>query len=176
MSAAAAEAAPPRSPRLAAGLSALLPGLGQLYAGERATGIAALCASAGILGGIALAVAGPPALRSWTTVVLLAFVYPFLWLPAVRDAHRRARGAPSPLLAGEQVWYVVFMLATVGPLALPLLWYSPRFSRRLKLWLTAAVVALALVAVAFTVWVGPWLEAWVIELFRLLQGLPEPAG
>ena len=54
----------PPSPRLAAALSALLPGLGQLYLGERAKGVAVLAAALGILAGTALALVGPTALRS----------------------------------------------------------------------------------------------------------------
>jgi TM2 domain-containing membrane protein YozV len=153
-----------RSPRVAAGLSALLPGLGQLYLGERATGVAVLAAAVGVLVGIALAIAGPAPLRSWATVAMLAVVYPFLWLPAVRDAYRRARGQPSPLLAGEQLWYVVLMLATVGPLALPLLWRSPRFSLRAKYLWTTAVVLVALAGIAFTVWLGPLLQRHLTEV------------
>jgi drug/metabolite transporter (DMT)-like permease len=161
---------PARSPRVAAGLSALVPGLGQLYLGERPTGFAVLAAAVGILGGVLVAMTGPAPLRSWTTVALLVFVYPFLWVPAVRDAWRRGRGGPSPLLAGEQAWYVLFMLATVGPMALPLLWRSPRFSVRARRWWTAAVVAVALLGVAFTLWVGPIVERKLRELLEAVQG------
>jgi len=160
----------PSSPRLAAALSALLPGLGQLYLGERAKGVAVLAAALGILAGIALALVGPAALRSWATVAMLAVVYPFLWLPAVRDAYRGARGQSSPLLAGEQVWYVIFMLAIVGPMAVPLLWQSPRFSPRAKRLWTAAVILIALVGVAFAVWLGPILQRYLTEILDLLDG------
>ena len=162
----------PPSPRLAAALSAFLPGLGQLYLGERAKGLAVLAAALGVLAGVVLALGGPAALRSWATVAMLAVVYPFLWLPAVRDAYRAARGEPSPLLAGEQAWYVIFMLATVGPMALPLLWQSPRFSTRAKRWWTAAVVAVALAGVAFAVWLGPIVQRYLTEILDLASGAP----
>lgn len=165
-----------RSPRLAAGLSALLPGLGQLYLGDRPKGIAILAAAAGVLAGVALAVAGPAALRSWATVAMLAVVYPFLWLPAVRDAYRGARGEPSPLLAGEQLWYVILMLLTVGPMALPLLWRSPRFSRRAKHLWTAAVILIALGGIAFTVWLGPLLQRHLAEVLDQLEAVRGTGG
>ena len=103
---------------------------------------------------------------------MLAVVYPSLWLPAVRDAYRAARAEPSPLLAGEQAWYVIFMLATVGPMALPLLWQSPRFSLRAKRWWTAVVIAVALAGVAFTVWLGPIVQRYLSEVQGLLVGAP----
>ena len=34
----------------------------------------------------------------------------------------------SLALAGDRAWYTVLMLLTVGPMALPLLWHSRRFS------------------------------------------------
>ena len=146
------------SPFLAALLSLLVPGTGQLYNGERAKGVAVLCIDAGIAIGIALATIGPPACRSTLTVIALAGVYLFIWVPAVIDAYQQAAGIGKPLLSGETRWYVLFMLASVGPGAIPLLWQSPRFSRRAKIALTIIVILVAISLILLTVVVGPMLE------------------
>jgi hypothetical protein len=157
--------APRRSPRLAAALSFMAPGLGQLYNGERAKGLAVLCVALGAWAGVALATVGPQALRSPLTVGCLGLAYAALWIPAVADAHRRASGRPSRLLSGERVWYVVVMLLTVGPMALPLLWQSPRFSRAAKIAWTAAVLFVALLFLATAFLAGEALQ-------RLLEARP----
>lgn len=55
-------------------------------------------------------------------------------------------GAPRPSRWYHSVWFVLVMLFFVlGPLALPLLWSSPRFSR-------AAKWTLTLLLVVFLVW------------------------
>ncbi len=154
-----------KSPWVAAALSLVVPGLGQLYNGERAKGTALICIAAGIAGGILLATAGPLPFRSWLTPLMLGAICPFVWVPAILDARRRAVGLGSPLLAGEKVWYVVVMLLTVGPMALPLLWQSRRFSRAAKIGWTIAVIALAIGGILLVVAVGPALE-------HLQQGSP----
>lgn len=130
------------SPLLAALLSLLVPGLGQWYAGDRAKGLVVLCMDAGLLAGILLATIGPPQMRSAMTVWFLGLVYVFVWVPAVIDAAQQAAGSAQPLLSGGRAWYVVLMLLTVGPGALPLLWRSPRFSRAGKLFWTLLVTTI----------------------------------
>ena len=39
------------------------------------------------------------------------------------------------------VWVLLFLFVVLGPLGLPYLWKSPRFSQALKILLTIAVVA-----------------------------------
>jgi len=147
-----------RSPFLAALLSLAVPGAGQLYNGERTKGLAILCIDAGIAIGVACALIGPTAFRSTLTALALAGVYCFIWIPAVIDAYQQAAGIGRPLLSGESRWYVLFMLASVGPGAIPLLWQSPRFSRKAKVALTIIVILLALSLILLTVVVGPMLE------------------
>jgi len=65
---------PTRSPWVAAVLSLLLPGLGQLYNQERPKGVALLCMTAGITYGLVMSTLGPAAFRSLVTAVLLAVV------------------------------------------------------------------------------------------------------
>ena len=163
---------PTRAPWIAAALSLLLPGLGQLYNGERPKGIALLCMTLGVAYGLFMSVLGPASSRSLVTAVLLAIVYLLVWPPAVMDAYRYAAGNPSPLLAGEKTWYVILMLLTVGPMALPLLWQSPRFSRGGKIGWTIAVILIVLVGIAMLLVIGPAVERALQHFTPALQGAP----
>ena len=139
--------------------SAALPGLGQYLKGQRTQGIIMLCMTCGILGTIALAVAGPAALQSSITVWIMSLIYLFVWFPAVIDAAGKPGSAASQTLSGDRAWYVVMMLLTVGPMALPLLWTSPRFSRRAKRAWTTFVIIVFISAMYLTlVWI-PKIEA-----------------
>ena len=142
--------APGRSPWLAGLLSALAPGAGQLYNGERAKGWAMLC----IAGGILLASA---ATHAWLTGLLLGAVYLCVMIPSASDAYRTAGGQAAPVQP-QATWYVVLMLLSVGPFALPLLWQHPRFSRGAKIGWTIAVILMALAAVLALSSVGTTLE------------------
>ena len=54
----------------------------------------------------------------------------------------RSREPPSPLTwYYRPVWVLVLLFLVLGPLALPYLWRSPSFSRRLKFVLTVLVIA-----------------------------------
>ncbi|MFQ5528063.1 MAG: hypothetical protein ACE5GX_17625 [Thermoanaerobaculia bacterium] len=149
----------PHHPSLSAALSALLPGLGQLHNGERAKGAALACTAAAILCGLLWSTIGPLPSRSWLSALTLIVAYPFLWLPAVLDAHQRARGLENTFLSETRRWYVVFLLVVTGPMATPLLWQSPSFSRLEKIAWTAVVVLIALAAVFLILVVGPALES-----------------
>ena len=163
---------PTRSPWIAAALSLLLPGLGQLYNQERPKGIALLCMTAGIAYGLFMSLLGPSHARSLVTAVLLAIVYLLVWPPAVVDAYRHAAGKSSPLLSGEKAWYVILMLLTVGPMALPLLWQSPRFSRGGKIGWTVAVILIVLLGIAMLLVIGPAVERALQNFAPALQGVP----
>lgn len=69
-------------------------------------------------------------------------------------------------------WVVLVLLfAALGPLALPLLWRSPHFSRGWKIALTAAVLVLTAVLV-WLLWITAAMfvrrvqEAWDLGVFR----------
>lgn len=147
------------TPFTAAALSALLPGAGQWANGERVKAGALWAMVAGIAGSIWLALAGPAAVRSHVSALLLSAIYLFVVGPAVSDAHQVAsgRGAQS-LLSGTRRWYVIVMLFTVGPMALPFLWQSSGFSRRAKWLWTAAIFAIAALSLWFVLAVGPLIE------------------
>ena len=54
----------------------------------------------------------------------------------------RSREPPAPIKwYYRPVWVLVLLFLVLGPLALPYLWRSPSFSRRLKVVLTVLVVA-----------------------------------
>lgn len=157
-----------QSPYVAAVLSFVVPGLGQLLNGERAKGVAILCITAGMWAGLLMATIGPSAARSVLTICLLGFAYIFVWIPAIMDAYQRASGMRTSLFSGEKVWYVIFMLLMVGPMGLPLLWQSPRFSRRAKLIWTIAIILIALVGILMLVVLGPLVERFLRDTPTLL--------
>lgn len=159
------------NPLIALVLSAV-PGLGHLYTRDRAKGVALLFISVGVYAGILLATIGPPLLRSWLTSVVLGIVYLFVWIPATIDAYQQARGIPKTLLSGERAWYVILMLLTVGPMALPLLWQSARFSRLAKLAWTAAIILVILGGILLLLVVGPAMEALLEQFRKSLQTGP----
>ncbi len=147
-----------RSPALAAALSLVLPGAGQWHVGNPPTAIALLCATIGVWLGIAISLWGPSAFRSFLTTIVLSAVYPFICIPAAIDAHQACAGSASPLLSRHNRGYVIFMLLTVGPLSLPMLWQNPRFSRTAKIIWTAFIIAVFVFGVLLAVFFLPWLE------------------
>lgn len=143
-----------------AGVLSLLPGLGQLYNGERAKGMAMLCMTLGI--GISAVL-----FRSPVTLMLMGLIYVAVLIPAVRDAAQVAAGR-SATFTGERPWYVIWMLLMVGPFAFPLLWQSRRFSRPAKLVWTIAVILVAVLGIVAAGAVGPILE----DLLKQYEALP----
>jgi len=54
----------------------------------------------------------------------------------------RSREPPAPIKwYYRPVWVLVLLFLVLGPLALPYLWRSPGFSRRLKVILTVLIIA-----------------------------------
>jgi hypothetical protein len=158
-----------RSRYIAAGLSLVAPGAGQIYSGDRPKGVALLCITAGLWTMATLTMAGPAAARSALTMPSLVIVYLFVLIPAVLDGYRAGVGQTA-VVAGERLWYVVMMLLAVGPLALPLLWQSRRFSRATKMAWTVAVIIIALLAIYAFVTLGPTLERLLSDPDQLLLG------
>jgi hypothetical protein len=120
--------------------SVLLPGLGQIYNRESTKGliIFASAVSLGVLG-------------AWFSgfnrlAMLLALV--LLWVSAATDAYQMAKNARQPAEFYYRKAFVVSMLLLVGPLALPLLWKSAKFSRTARWLWTVLVVSVALLFIA----------------------------
>ena len=139
-----------RTPVVAAGLSLVVLGAGQLYNGERAKGLAMLMMSVGIA-------VSCVAFRSPATLVFMGLIYLAVLIPASLDAYRVASGGASRFSGGAP-WYVIGMLLAVGPFALPLLWTSPRFSRTAKIVWTLVVILVALVCIVMLAAVGPMID------------------
>jgi hypothetical protein len=129
-----------KNPWLALGASLFLPGTGHLYLGERAKGWTFLCMDAGIFVSFWIS-------HSLIACVLLSVVYLGIVIPAALDAFQNASGKPH-VLTGDSVPYVLLMLLTVGPFAVPLLWQSRKFSKNAKIGWTVFVILIALLMIA----------------------------
>jgi TM2 domain-containing membrane protein YozV len=129
-----------KDPRLASFYSVVLPGLGQLYLGERAKGWTLFCMDLGIAVSL---------IASHTAIacILMGGIYLAVMIPAALDAFQTASGRPRTFTA-DTVPYVIIMLLMVGPFAIPLLWQSSKFSKRAKIVWTVAVILIAFLAIA----------------------------
>ena len=152
-----------KNPLIALILSLVVPGLGQIYNAEFTKGLvlAAGCLVIGMSFFWLSALAGLSA--------LLALI--ILWVSAFLDAYVTARAGGEPLDWYYRVSYVVAMLLLVGPVALPLLWKSPHFSRAAKsTWTTVVIVAVLLFVAT------PYLLSWLMRQMPDLAGLLQRSG
>lgn len=138
-------------------LSFFLPGLGQIYTGDRLKGWALLAIDAGLI--LSLLFFG-----SALTGVFVGIFYLMVMIPAVRDAYRAASGIRQEY-RGESRVYVVIMLLVVGPFALPLLWQNPRFSDSAKRAWTIIVVVFSVLLIVTLALLGKMFDL-VIHLMR----------
>ena len=143
-----------KSPAIALLLSLVVPGLGQGYVNEPTKGVvlASICL---LLGGGAWWLSGLNRL-SFTLALII------VWISTVVDAYKTAQTSGQPQEWYFRKSYVVAMLLLVGPLALPLLWRSPYFTRSAQWGWTGLVTTVALLFFA-----SPYL------LHRLIQSMPE---
>lgn len=145
-----------KNPLAALLLSLIFPGLGQIYNSQPAKGIViiAACLAFGLVFFLSSGPAG-------ITAVLAFFL---MWISAILDAYKTAKLSGQPLDWYYRVHYVVAMLFLVGPLALPLLWRSPYFSRLARWGWTALVIGAVLLALALP-----------LLLNRIIQQIPDLA-
>jgi TM2 domain-containing membrane protein YozV len=132
--------APRTNPFVALILSAIVPGLGQIYNQETKKGwlILGSCLSLGLL---TYWIAG-------LNKITVALALLLLWSSAIVDAYRVAKASGQTAEFYYRKAYVVAMLLLVGPLALPLLWQSPNFSAAARWIWTVIVVGVALLFIA----------------------------
>jgi TM2 domain-containing membrane protein YozV len=139
-----------RSPFTALLLSTIVPGSGQLYNRETKKGwlIIGSCLGLGLL------------IYELTGFnrISLALALLLLWISAIADAYKVAKTSGQAADFYYRRPYVIAMLLLVGPVALPLLWQSPYFSRTARWTWTFIVAGGALLFIA-----TPYLMNWLIR-------------
>ena len=151
-----------KNPWMALTASLILPGLGQVYNDQRVQGI--------VIAGTCAALAAGCWWISGITRISLLLALLIVWSSAVVDAYKTAQSAGRPLEWYYRRPYVVSMLLVVGPLALPLLWRSPHFSRVAR-WLWTIVVVGVAALFLLTPLLFKDLRAQMPELESALQQL-----
>ena len=149
-----------KNPLIALILSIVVPGLGQLYNKEATKGLA-IAGSCLVLGLGSMWLSGLARVSIGLTLLLV-------WVSAILDAYKTAKVFGQPLDWYYRVPYVVTMLLLVGPVALPLLWRSPYFSRFAR-WCWTSVVIGALLLFLSTPYILSWLIRQMPELKTLLD-------
>ncbi len=138
------------SPFTALVLSAIVPGSGHIYNNETKKGFVIIgsCLGLGLL-------------TYWLSGlhrISIALALVVVWISAIADAYQVAKASGQALDFYYRRPYVVAMLLLVGPLALPLLWQSPHFSRAARWTWTVIVVGVAVMFIA-----TPYLMNWLIK-------------
>ena len=128
------------NPLLALILSAILPGLGQVYNHERKKGW--------VIVGCCLVLSLAIYWFSDLNAISFALALLLIWVSAIIDAYKVAKSAGQAAEFYYAKSYVVAMLLLVGPLALPLLWQSPNFSNPARWVWTSVVITAALMFIA----------------------------
>ncbi len=140
-------------------LSLIVPGSGQIYNGESAKGLVILLLS------VALGVIAYESSRYNLSAGLALLL---LWPTAMIDAYKTAKASGQPVDFYYRVPYVVAALLIAGPLALPLLWRSPYFSRFACWSWTIVILSAVLLFVAMPYWIH-WLARQMPELATMLR-------
>ncbi len=121
-------------------LSLLLPGLGHTYNREITKGA--------VIFGFALSLAALSLVIPGLSKVTALLALLLLWASAAIDAYQMAKVAGQPREFYYRKTFVVAMLFLIGPLALPLLWQSPNFTRIARWLWSILVVGVALLFLA----------------------------
>jgi hypothetical protein len=146
-----------KNPIAALMLSVIVPGLGQIFNRETQKGFIILACGLG-LGLLTYWLSG-------LNKVSIALALILLWSSAIVDAYRVAKASGQPSDFYYRRPYVVVMLLLVGPLALPLLWRSPHFSRFAR-WTWTVIVTAAVIMLIAT----PYLMDWLIKQAAEMKG------
>ncbi|MDP2743790.1 MAG: hypothetical protein Q8P00_01830 [Dehalococcoidia bacterium] len=139
-----------RNPLLALALSAIAPGLGQLYNKETRKGLVII----GSCLGLGLLIYWQSGLNRITFALALLLV----WISAIAEAYKSAQASGQPPDFYYRKAYVVSLLLLIGPFALPLLWRSPHFSRTAR-WVWIVVV----VGATLLFFLTPHLTSWTLR-------------
>ncbi len=149
-----------KKPLIALALSLVMPGLGQLYNAERTKGL--------VIAGVWLALGGGSLWLSDLTRVSVVLALVLVWVSAMLDAYKTAKTFGQPMDWYYRAPYVVAMVLLVGPLALPLLWRSPHFSRFAQ-WVWTTVIMATVGLFLATPYVLGWLVKQSPELVAVLR-------
>lgn len=120
-----------------------IPGLAQIYLGEKRKGFTLLIIDGGIFLTLILS-------KSYLIRLLMSGIYLAAFLPSAIESHQMAKGSKRKLDTNSR-WYVTMLILFTGFSALPLLWNSARFSKRAKIAWTIAVPVLAFLFFGFLI-------------------------
>ena len=152
-----------KNPIAALMLSVIVPGLGQIFNRETKKGFIVLASCLGL--GLGLLTYWPSGLNKVSIALNIALALILLWTSAIVDAYKVAKASGQPSDFYYRRPYVVVMLLLVGPLALPLLWQSPHFSRFAR-WAWTVIVAAAVIMFIAT----PYFVDWLIKEAAEMKG------
>ena len=139
-------------PLFVAGLS-LVPGVGHLALGKRKKAVALFVIDLGMVVSLFF-------LKSTAGHLLVSFGYLMVMVPAVIETYALAHGGVSRF--SESKPYVVALLLMTGLSALPLLWQSPAFSKKIKITWSVVVPVLAILHFTF-------LSVYGMRLFKYVD-------
>ncbi|MFP4472532.1 MAG: hypothetical protein ACLFPX_01505 [Candidatus Omnitrophota bacterium] len=136
----------------------VVPGMGQVYVGRPRKAVGLLIITAGIILTLIFS-------DSYLMRLIMANIYLVTAVPAAAEAYQIAKYGKNTIDTGAR-WYVILLLISTGFSAIPLLWQSGRFSRKVKIAWTVAVPVLAVIF--FTTLIRYWqtLETALRELFH----------
>lgn len=120
-----------------------VPGLSQIYLGEKKKGLMLLLIDAGIFFTLLSS-------KSYLMRLLMAGIFLVTFFPPAIESYQEAKYGEKKIDIRDR-WYVTMMLLFTGFTALPLLWSSDRFSRRAKISWTVAVPVLAVLFFSFLI-------------------------
>ena len=144
-----------KKPFLAFFYSLAVPGLGQLYLGERAKGWTLLSMTVGVV--VSLIVSHTAI--AW---ILMGGIYLAVMIPAAAEAYQvTLREKKAKTWMGDSIAYVIVMLLMVGPFAIPLLWQSGRFSKTAKIVWTLVVILIAVFAIVTLTFMASFLDLFM---------------
>jgi TM2 domain-containing membrane protein YozV len=135
------------SPLIALVLSAIVPGLGQIYNEEARKGL--------VIIGSCLGLAALIYWQSGLNRITFGLALLLVWISAIADAYKSAQAFGQPPDFYYRKAYVVSLLLLVGPFALPLLWRSPHFSRTAR-WSWTVIVSGAALLFILTPHLADW--------------------
>jgi len=121
----------------------LIPGLSQIYVGERKKGLMLLVIDAGIFITIIFS-------KSYLMRLLMSGIFIVTFLPAAIESYQIAKYGEKKLDTNSR-WYVTILLLCTGFTALPLLWNSDKFTKKAKVAWTSAVPLLAFLFFGFLI-------------------------